>query len=135
MPATRIVRAIVLVFAVASLATGCGGRQPPRLAHADAAALIALSARIARAPTCAQARDIRLLERKHIALVNAHRVPAALQEQLSSGVNALVTETPPCLPTLSNAGTAPLPAPAAPAKGKRHEHGHGHGHGDGGGGD
>ena len=45
---------------------------------------------------CAQARDIRRLRSRTTALINAHRVPAALQEPLSSGVNALIE--PVCLP-------------------------------------
>jgi hypothetical protein len=92
----------------------------------DAAPLIALADRIARESPCAQARDIRALRARTIALVNAHRVPPALQDSLTSGMNALAG--PPCLPAVPKA-----PAPTttvAPEHGKKHEH---HGHGRGGG--
>lgn len=77
-----------------------------------------------------------------IALVNARRVPAGLQDTLLSGINALSAEAPVCLPTVKvstvPATTAQSPAPAPPpAHGhghghgpKEHGHGHGHGHGD-----
>jgi len=55
------------------------------------------------------------------ALVNADRVPAALQESLSSGTNALVAETPTCLPPVE----AAAPAPASGGDENR-SNGHGH---------
>ena len=53
------------------------------------------------------------------ALVNAGRIPARLQETLSSGVNALVAETPTCLPPVET---------AAPQGGGDEGHGNGKGH-------
>jgi hypothetical protein len=77
---------------------------------------------------CAQARDIRALRTRTIALVNARRVPAALQETLTSGVNALVE--PPCLPAIP---TDTTPSPTIPAHGKKHGRGeHGKHGGEGG---
>jgi len=75
---------------------GCGGGGAPRLAHADAAPLIALAHRIAHEPSCAQAHDIARLRKRAIALVNAHRVPDELQEPMMSGVAALAAEAPRC---------------------------------------
>jgi hypothetical protein len=125
-------------LAAASLLAGCGGGEP-KLAAADAAGLIALTHRIAREGTCAQARDIPLLQHRSIALVNAGRVPSALQEPLLSGVAALAAQTPVCLAkvTASSPGTTgqeqqqpSRPTPPAKGKGHRHDdHGHGRGHG------
>jgi hypothetical protein len=95
------------------------------MARQDAAPLITLADQIAREAPCAQARDIRALDARRIALVNAHRIPSALQESLSSGVNALVAQTPTCLPS--------VPAvTVVPEHGKKSKHDH---HGKGGGGD
>jgi hypothetical protein len=94
------------------------------MARQDAAPLIKVADRISREGPCAQARDIRTLRAQSIALVNAHRVPSALQEQLTSGVNALIE--PPCLPAIPADVT---PASTAPRRG--HGHGQGHGNGDG----
>jgi len=55
--------------------------------------------------------------------VNARRVPRALAESLSSGVSALVAETPPCLPAVPPAASEP-----APTTHSIPEHGRGHGH-------
>jgi hypothetical protein len=57
--------------------------------------------------------------------VNARRVPEALQESLSSGVNALVAQTPTCLPTVETATTTSSDR----VRGTGHGHGHGRGHG------
>jgi hypothetical protein len=57
--------------------------------------------------------------------VNERRVPEALQESLSSGVNALVAQTPTCLPTVATATTTSSDR----VRGKGHGHGHGRGHG------
>ena len=66
--------------ALAALAlAGCGGGDRPHLARADAAPLIALSKRIASEGRCAQARDIRALRQRTVALVNARRVPGGLR--------------------------------------------------------
>jgi hypothetical protein len=53
-------------------------------------------------------------------------VPTALQENLLSGVNALVE--PPCLPAIPTDTTPTITI--APEHGKKHKHGH---HGEGGG--
>jgi hypothetical protein len=82
----------------AVLLAGCGGSAAPHIARQDAAPLITLADKISREAPCAQARDIRALRARTIALVNAHSIPAALQESLTSGVNALVA--PPCLPAV-----------------------------------
>lgn len=115
-------RSALLLAATAVLLAGCGSRGGPHLAHEDAAQLILLADRISREAPCVQARDIRVLDARRTALVNAHRVPVALQESLSSGVNALVALTPPCLPSVP--ATTIVPS-------RRHGHGHGHGKGEG----
>jgi hypothetical protein len=96
------------------------------MARRDAAPLIELAGKISREAPCAQARDIRSLGKRMIALVNARRVPPALQEPLSSGVNALVAQTPPCLPAVPAAAVAPAPSTVVPERGKKHKHEHDH---------
>lgn len=99
---------------------GCGGSSaPPQLSAADAGPLITLAGKIAGEDECGQARDIPALTRKTIALVNSGRVPAALQEQLVSGVNDLASQAPACVRT--------VPAPATQrGKAKGHDrHGKG----------
>ena len=71
---------------------GCGGAGAPKLAHADAAPLIALAHRIATEDGRSRARDIPRLRERVIALINAGRVPAKLQEPLASDVNALALD-------------------------------------------
>jgi hypothetical protein len=109
------------------LRAGCGGGGP-HLARDDAAPLIRLADRISRETPCAQARDIRALDARRTALVNAHRVPAALQESLSSGVNALVALTPSCLRSVPAATVTPSIAPVGPKPKPKPKHDH-HGHG------
>ena len=116
------------------LLAGCGGGAP-KLASGDAGRLIALAQRVPGEGACAQARDIRALRRRAIQLVNAGRVPAALQEPLMSGVTALAAQTPVCLPEVPASATtppSPRPAPTPPGprdRGKgKHDHGHDHGH-------
>jgi len=94
------------------------------LTRADAAPLITLSHRIAGESACAQARDIRALQRSAARLVGAHKVPSALQATFLRGVNALAAQAPPCMPA--------APPISKPAPGRGHGHGK-HGHGDGGG--
>jgi hypothetical protein len=137
LPAWRSASSALALLVVA----GCGGQSPPRLAHADAAPLIALAARIAGERPCAQARDIPRLSARTIALVNAHRVPAALQEPLLAGVNDLSAQAPLCLPSVPPGPTAattttrtepgPPPAPDRGKRGRGHGHGRGHGGGHG----
>lgn len=101
------------------LLAGCGGGGP-HLARRDAAPLIKLADRIPREAPCAQARDIRALRAGALTLVNARRVPAALQEPLISGVNSLVE--PLCLPA--------VPTGALPPYTVTPGHGNGYGEGD-----
>jgi hypothetical protein len=133
------VRRALALLAVLPLAAGCGGASRPQLEHADAAGLIALAGRIASESACAQAKDIRKLHTQAVALVNAGRVPQALQEPLMSAVNALGAEPPVCLPSVpASSTTAPTITPPTPPRGPgfghgHGHHGHGHGHGHGGG--
>jgi hypothetical protein len=110
---------------------GCGGGGGPHLARQDAAPLITLADRISREAPCAQARDIRALSALRTKLVNEHKVPSALQDPLSSGVNALAALTPPCLPPVPPASPSPTVAPQHGKQGKQDKHGHHdhHGHG------
>jgi hypothetical protein len=130
------VRRTLALLAVVPCLAGCGAASRPRLEHADAAALIALAGRIASEGACAQANDIPKLHARAVALVNARRVPQALQEPLLSAVNALAAESPVCLPSVPAASTtAPTNTPTPP-RGHGHGHGpkpdhHGPGHGDG----
>jgi hypothetical protein len=104
----------VLSSALAVVLTGCGDDPQPRLAHADAAQLIALTDRIPREDACAQTRDIAGVSARAVQLVNSGRVPADLQEPLLAAVNALAAHTPSCVRTVT---TTQVP----PAKSK---HGH-----------
>lgn len=114
-----------------TFAAGCGGSKAPQLAHSDAAPLIALTHRISAEGACAQAHDIPKLQARAAALVNAHRVPAALQDSMMSGVNALGELAPVCLPTVTQQPTTTVSFPPPPAPHKPHGHGHAHGHGHG----
>jgi hypothetical protein len=108
------------------LLAGCGGGGGPHLARQDAAPLITLADRIAREAPCAQARDIRALSTLRTKLINGHQVPSPLQDPLSSAVNALAAQTPPCLPSVPAATVTP-PSPTTtvvPEHGKKREHGH-----------
>jgi hypothetical protein len=114
------------------LLAGCGGGGGPHLARKDAAPLITLADRIAREAPCAQARDIRALSSLRDKLINARKVTSALQEPLSSAVNSLAAQTPPCLPSVPAATVTP-PSPTTtvvPERGNKHEHDH-HGKGKG----
>ena len=117
----RKTRTALQSLAVAVLLAGCGGSGGPHMARDDVAPLIRLADRISREGPCAQARDIRALSARRVDLVNAHRIPRALAEPLSSGVNALVAEMPPCLPAVP-------PTTVQPTVTTVPEHGHGHGH-------
>ncbi|NUR77663.1 MAG: hypothetical protein HOQ28_15430 [Thermoleophilia bacterium] len=118
--------ALLTLVAVVALA-GCGGGQP-HMARDDAASLIELTDRIPHEGPCAQARDIRALAARRTALVNAHRIPPALAESLSAGVNALVLQTPTCLPVVP-AATVETTPPAVTVPPDEEQHGHGRGHG------
>jgi hypothetical protein len=120
------------VTLVVLLAAGCGSTAPPQLQHADATRLIALTQKIAGEGACAQNRDIPKLRAQAIALVNGHRVPAALQEPFLGGVQALGAEAPVCLPSVPVSTTPAPPAhqPHPPHGPHPHPpHGHHHGHG------
>lgn len=110
--------------------SACGSQraQPPSLARADAQPLIVLAQQIAGEGACAQRRDIPLLQRRAIALVNARRVPPELQDTFVSGVNALAADTPPCVPPVPVATPAPAPAPQPSHGHEKHDHGKHHGH-------
>ena len=95
------------------------------MARDDAAPLITLADKIHGEGPCAQARDIRALQQRMITLVNAHKIPRALQETLSSGVNALVVQTPPCLPAIPETTTERAPPIVIPEHGKNRKHKHG----------
>ena len=136
---------LALSAALAALA-GCGGhasRPEPRLAHRDAARLVALARQVARdAPSdgCAAHRDLAALSSQAHALVAAGRVPLRLRAPLLAGIAAVAADAPACAPPAPARAPAPAPAPVAaapPAKPRGHEqpahapHGHGHGHGHG----
>jgi hypothetical protein len=72
-----------------ALVAGCGSDGGPKLEHADGAALISLVHRIAGEGAAGRARDISRLRDRTIALINAKKVPAELQEPLLSKVNAV----------------------------------------------
>ncbi len=111
------------------LVAGCGSNGP-HMQRSAAAPLIALADKIPREGACAQARDIRALNTRLVSLVNARRIPPSLQESLSSGVNALVVQTPPCLPDVSADTTSPVTIPL-PGHGKhKGQTKHGDGGGD-----
>ena len=119
--------AALAAVGLSALLAGCGSNAP-RLAESDAAPLVTLSHRIAGEGACAQARDIRTLQRDAARLVSAHHVPSALRADLARGVSALAARTPLCLPAAPPVSVIP-PSPP-PAHGHGHGHGkHGHGHG------
>jgi len=99
------VRRLVVVALLCALASGCGGAgerasAPPRpelprtlalrLADESDAVASALQARLSEI-----VGKIAEIERAD-ATASVSRVPPALQEPLSSGVNALVAQLPPC---------------------------------------
>jgi hypothetical protein len=87
-------RRFALLAAAAAVLGGCGADNPhPHLQRADAAPLLALAQRIATEHGTARSRDVRRLRGRAIALVNAHRVPAPLQETFMSRANALPAQS------------------------------------------
>jgi len=109
----------VSLTACSALVSGCGSEPVPKLAHADGSALMSLAHQIAREGACAQARDIPRLRARAIALVNAGKIPAPLQESLMSAVGALAAERPLCLPAVPAAQPSPTP-PTGPQKHRDH---------------
>lgn len=111
--------------AVALLLSGCGGTKhtarprPPALPHAVASDLAATSDEVAAAlaagDSCRALTLAHGLQAQTIAAINAHRVPAGLQEQLSGAVNALA------------AGVRCVPSPS-PTITEGHDRGKGKGH-------
>jgi hypothetical protein len=110
--------AVVIGCASALLVAGCGGgsrpqagpRVPHVLAYRLAAESDAVAAALDRGDSCAAQTAAGRLRSDLTASIA--RVPAALQEPLSSRVNALTAELPACTP----------PAPAPQPK-KHEEHG------------
>lgn len=94
--------------AVALLLGGCGGSnhaappRPPALPHSLASDLAATSDAVAAAlsagDSCQALTLAHGLQAQTIAAINAHRVPAGLQEQLSGAVNGLVARVR-CVPS------------------------------------
>lgn len=126
MPACPRLWLTVSLTVCSALAQGCGSDGGPKLEHADGTALIALAHRIAGEGACAQAQDIPRLHARAIALVNAGKVPAELQEPLMSAVGALGAQQPLCLPTVTTDASSPTPHPK-----KHRDHGkHGKNEGD-----
>jgi urease gamma subunit len=72
-----------------ALVAGCGSHGGPKLEHEDGVALISLVHRITNEGADGRARDIPELRDRAIALINAKKVPADLQEPLLSMVNAI----------------------------------------------
>ena len=101
---------VTLVVALALAGCGASRRAEPRLPAPLAADLATyadeVAARAAAGDPCAARRQGLALQRATIAAINAHRVPAALQEPLQSAVNDLLQRL-----------TCPAPAAQTP-KGK-----------------
>jgi hypothetical protein len=72
-----------------ALVAGCGAGGGPKLEHPDGTTLIVLAHRVADEGADGRARDIPRLRNRAIALVNAGKVPADLQEPFLGKVNAL----------------------------------------------
>jgi hypothetical protein len=118
------------LVAAALLLSGCGD-EGPHMSRLDATSLITVVRRIPGEAACAQTRDIRLLQRRAVALVNARRVPPRLQESLMSGVNALTEVAPVCIAPVQAAAPSPAPRRSAPRRGAPKTHAKHHGHGKG----
>jgi len=79
----------VSLTACSALVAGCGSHGGAKLEHADGVALISLVHRITNEGADGRDRDIPELRNRTIALINAQKVPADLQEPLLSMVNAV----------------------------------------------
>ena len=116
--------AVIVCLATVSLAA-CGGSgrrhatPPPALPQKVAAALATRADQVAAAldagDSCRAATLAQQLQRDTIAAVNAHRIPSALQEQVSGSVNDL-------------AGRVVCVQPAPPPPEEEHGHGKHKGH-------
>jgi hypothetical protein len=113
----------VLSSALAVVLTGCGDDPQPRLAHADAAQLIALTERIPHEDACAQTRDIADVSARAVQLVDRGRVPADLRAPLLAGVNALAARAPSCVRTVTTPVPPAKPKPKHGHDDKAHDHG------------
>jgi hypothetical protein len=111
-------------LAAALCLSACGGAKqsappPPTFSRSLAAALAAQSDAVASAlaagDSCRALALARRLQQSTIGAINHGRVPADLQERLSSAVNALVARVR-CVP------------PAVPAPHEKHDHGKHKGH-------
>jgi hypothetical protein len=106
-------RELAAAAAVALVLSGCGGAKhaapprPPALPHALASDLAAASDQVAAAlatgDSCRALILVHGLQAQTIAAINAHRVPAGLQEQLSGAVNSLAARVS-CVPPPDNRG-------------------------------
>jgi hypothetical protein len=95
---TRVGPPIALILTAAALA-GCGGAKqhaappqpklPAALAQQLAAQSDAVAAKLDAGDGCGALAAAQSLQQLTIAAINAHRVPAALQETLSAAVNDL----------------------------------------------
>jgi len=126
-PTPRSLRSTVLAVAAVAASAGCGGSDGTRLARADAAPLISLSHRIASEDVCAQARDIRTLQRDALRLINQRRVPRGLEETFLSGVSALTAQIPACVPVVPPTA---IPSRSHGSDHRHNEHGKHKGQGD-----
>jgi hypothetical protein len=140
-------RSVSLTVSSLLLFAGCGGsdgerREPARLARALAHRLATESTAVAesleRRDVCSAARHARLLRAQTTEAINAGRVPARLQEELSSRVNALVARIrcrarprPAVAPAVSHPGPPARPqAPARGDPGREHDEDAGKGKGE-----
>ena len=122
-------------LAAALCLTACGGAKtnapppPPTFARSVVSSLAAQSdgvaAALAAGDSCRALTLAQRLQQSTIAAINRGRVAAALQEQLSSAVNALVARVR-CV-----APPAPAPPPKKHDHGKHKGHEKKHGEGDG----
>jgi hypothetical protein len=128
------VRRLAVLTLAAVAAAGCGSshrtsppaapKLPRTLAQRLATESDAVASALARGDNCGAARLAERLRTE--ATASIARVPRALQEPLSSGVNAVVAEMPPCSPPAPAPAPQPAPQPAAkpPEHGKGHEKKH-----------
>jgi hypothetical protein len=124
------VRGVPAIACLAVLAAGCGGSAKraapppgPKLPHALGSRLAAESAALAdaldRGDSCGARTAADRLRSDLTASIA--RVPAVLQEPLSSRVNQLVAETPACVPPVV---ARPQPKHGHEKHGKHGKHGH-----------